>query len=75
MWTAHRYIELDECINCYEEIGATGTHTFYNGAYDGQRGIIVCKSLEYMWTHILTQQPKCNNDSGLYAASNKRPQQ
>jgi hypothetical protein len=37
--------------------------------YDDHGGGRSTPSKSYVWTHDDTQDPKCDNDSGLYAAT------
>lgn len=69
-----QYIVLDKCINCDEEIGATGTRTFHGQQYGNKDKIVAYNILEYSWKHTSTNQGKCEGtERELYAAGNKRP--
>lgn len=70
-----QYLTIDECINCQEEIGATGVSTAFLESYDHGGQIAHDKLRVYSWTHTRTQQGKCDNNSGLYAAGKKMPPQ
>jgi hypothetical protein len=59
----------DECINCHKEIISMGV--IINRSYDGFGATI--NRPRYIWVHADTRQPKCDNDSGLYASGMKRP--
>jgi hypothetical protein len=55
----------DDCLNCDKAIVSTGIMTNYDEHGDGRS----TPSKWYRWTHADTRVSKCDNDSGLYAAT------
>jgi hypothetical protein len=54
----------DDCLNCDKAIISTGILMNYEDGFGSSTS-----SKSYRWTHADTQEPKCANDSGLYAAT------
>jgi hypothetical protein len=78
MSTAPEFLETDVCINCHEEIGATGIHILYadymyaDYMYANGRSRSIPINI-YAWVHINTGVGKCVDRPGMYAAGNKKP--
>jgi deoxycytidylate deaminase len=74
MSTAREYIVLDECMNCQEEIGATGIKEVVSYLMSENKNIPINNN-RYNWVHTGTGMSKCVDRPGMYAASGKMPPQ